>query len=144
MASEPARSYLLWVILFLVLPVSFGHTTTCYSPALDFSAAIHFTMKRSAPCSAVLRHSLSSWGLQSSRSLWSALMSKALSSSRKHPIHYFSCPLTQPAPPTTSLDITHFRSLVSSMRATNPANNIRFLRKVALMLSLPVLISVSR
>ena len=35
-------------------------------------------------------------------------------------------------------------SLVSSMRATNPASKIHFLRKVASMLSLPVLISVSR
>ena len=43
-----------------------------------------------------------------------------------------------------SSNVTHFGSLVSSMRATNPANKIRLLRKVVSMLSLPVLISVSR
>ena len=37
------------------------HTTACRSPALAFSAAIHFAMKCSAPCSAVLRHFPSSW-----------------------------------------------------------------------------------
>ena len=45
----------------MVLPVTFGHTTACRSPALVFSAPIHFAMKCSAPCSAVLRHSPSSW-----------------------------------------------------------------------------------
>ena len=47
--------------LSLVLPVTFGHTTACRSPALAFSAAIHFAMKCSVPCSTVLRHSSSSW-----------------------------------------------------------------------------------
>ena len=36
--------------------------------------------------------------------------------------------------PTISPNITHFGSLVSSMRATNPANKIRLLPKVAPML----------
>ena len=61
MASEPARARLIWNIPFLVLPVTFGHATACRGPALAFSAAIHFVMKSSAPCSAVLRHSPSSW-----------------------------------------------------------------------------------
>ena len=60
------------------------------------------------------------------------------------PIHSFSWPPTQPAPPANSPNITNFGSLVSSMRATNSANKIRLLRKVASILSLPVLISVSR
>ena len=72
------------------------------------------------------------------------VMPKALRSSRKQPIHSFSWPPTQSAPPVNSPNITHFGSLVSSMRATNPANRIRLLRKVASMLSLPVLIGVSR
>ena len=110
-----------------------------HSPALFFSAAIHFAMKRSAPCSAVLRHPPPSWAAVVH---WSALMPKALRSSRKHPIHYFSWPPKQPAP--LSPNITHFGSLESSMRATNPANKIRLLRKVASMLSLPVLTGVSR
>ena len=55
---EPA---LLWAILSLILPVTFGHTTACRSSALVFSAVIHFAMKCSAPCSAVLRYSPSSW-----------------------------------------------------------------------------------
>ena len=59
------------------------------SPALVFSAAIHFAMKCSAPCSAVLRHSPSSWAAVVH---WSALMPKALRSSRKHSIHSFSWP----------------------------------------------------
>ena len=118
-------------------------SSACRSPALAFSAAIHFAMmKRSAPWTAVLRHSPSSWAVVV---YWSALMPKALKSSRKYPIHYFSWPPTQPAPLTNySPNITHFDSLVSSMRATNPANKIRLRRKVASMLSLPVLISVSR
>ena len=75
----------------------------------------------------------------------SVLMPKTLRSSREHPIRSFSYPPTQPAPPTNSPNITHFGSLVSSMRATNPANKIRLFRKVtATILSLPVLISVSR
>ena len=53
--SEPARARWLWAILSLVLPVTFGHTTACRSPALAFSAVFHFAMKRSAPCSAALR-----------------------------------------------------------------------------------------
>ena len=109
--------------------------------SLGFSAAIHFAMKCCAPCSAVLRHSPSSWAAVVH---WSALMPKALRSSRKHPIHSFSWPPTQPGPPTISSNITHFGRLVSSMRAANPANEIRLLRKFASMLSLPVLTSVSR
>ena len=131
----------IWAILSLVLRVTFGHTTACRSLALASSAVIHFTMKYFAPCSAVLRHSPSSWAAVVH---WSALMPKALRSSRKHRIHSFSWPSTQPAPPTTSPDITHFGSLVSSIRATNPANKIRLLCKVASMLSRPVSISVSR
>ena len=53
-----------------------------------------------------------------------AFVPKALRSSRKRPIHSFSWPLTQPAPSTISPNITHFGSLVSSMRATNLANKI--------------------
>ena len=76
----------------------------------------------------------------------SALIPKTLRSSGEHPIHAFSWPPlpTQPAPPTSSPNMTHFGSLVSSMRGTNPANKIRLLRKVASILSLPVLRSVSR
>ena len=123
----------------------FGHTTACRSLALTFSAAIYFAMKCSAPCAAVLSHSLSSWVALTfsaaiyfamrcsapcaavlSHSLsswvavfyWSALISKALRLSRKYPIHSSSCPLTQHAPLTSSPNITHVGSLVSSMRAT--------------------------
>ena len=55
MVSEAARTRLLWAILSLVLPVTFGDTTACLSPAPTFSAAIYFTVKRSAPFPAVLR-----------------------------------------------------------------------------------------
>ena len=79
------RVRLLWAILSLVLPVTFGHTTACRSPALAFPTAIHFAMKHSA----VLRHSPSSWAAVAH---WSALMPKALRSSKKHPVHSFSCP----------------------------------------------------
>ena len=74
MVSEPAQSRLLRAILSLVLPVTFGHTTACRSLGLAFSAAIHFAMKRSAPCSVVLRHFPSSWAAVVH---WSALMPKA-------------------------------------------------------------------
>ena len=91
--KRTSTSPLALAILSLVLPViiTVGHTTACRSSALAFSAAIHFAMKCSAPCSAVLRHSPSSWAAVVH---WSALMSKALRSSRKHPIHSFSCPPT--------------------------------------------------
>ena len=70
-------------------------------------------MKCSAACSAVLRHPPSPWtGIIH----WSTLRLKALRSSTKHPIHSFSCPSTQSAPPTRSPNITHFGSLVSSIR----------------------------
>ena len=71
---------------------------------------------------------------------WSALMPKAPRSSRKHPSTHSSSswPPTQPAPPTSSPNITHlFGSTVSSMRAINPTNKIRPLRKVASMRSFP-------
>ena len=53
-------------------------------------------MKRSVPCSTVLHHSRSSWAAVVR---WSALMPKALTSSRKHLMQSFSWPRTQPAPP---------------------------------------------
>ena len=128
-------------ILSLVLPATFGHTTARRSPALAFSAAVHFAMKRSVPSSAVLRHSPLSWAAVVH---WSALMPKALRPSRKNLIKSVSWPPTQRVPPTNSPNIRRFGSLVPSIYATNPANKIRFLRKVASMLSLPVLISLSR
>ena len=54
-ASKPVRARLLWATLSLVLPVTFGHITACRSAALTLSAEIHFVMKNSAPCFAVLR-----------------------------------------------------------------------------------------
>ena len=133
--GEPtSTSPLTLAILSLILHVTFGHITACRSPALTFSAAIYFAMKCSAPCSAVLRHPPSSWAAVVH---WSALMPKAPRPSRKHPIHYFFWPPTQPAPPTNSQNISHSGSIVSSIRATNPANKILLLRKVASVLSLP-------
>ena len=87
-----------------------------------------------------LRHSPSSWAAVVH---WSALIPKALWSSRRHPIHYISCPPTQPAPPTSSPNISHFGSLVF-VRATIPTNRIRLLRIIASILSLPDFMSVSR
>ena len=141
MAGEPVRTGLLWAILSLVILVTLGHTAKSRSPALNFSAAIHFAMKRSAPCSAVLRYPPLSWAAVVH---WSELIPKALRSSWKHLIFYCSWPPTQPASPTTSPNITHFGNLVSSMRATYPMNNIRVLRVVTSILSLPVLIIVTR
>ena len=103
-ANEPARARLLWAVLCLVLPVMFGHTTARRSLALAFSAAIHFAMKCSATCSAVLLHSPSSWAAVVH---WSALMMpKALSEvvqETPHPL-FFLAP-TQPAPRTNSPNI---------------------------------------
>ena len=93
MASEPARACLRWAILCLVLPVTFRHATACRSPALTFTAEINSAMKRPAFCSAVLRHSPSSWAAVVH---WLALMPKAVRSSRKQSIHSFSCLPTQP------------------------------------------------
>ena len=63
---------------------------------------------------------------------------------QKTPHPLFSLYPTQSAPPTSSSNVTHFGSLVFSMRATNSVNKIRLLRQVASMFSLPVLISVSK
>ena len=131
MASKSARAPSLRAILSLAFPVTFGHITACRTQALTFSATIYFTMKRSDPCSAVLRYSPSSWAAVAHRS---ALIPKALRSSRRHPIHSFSCPPTQPTLPTSSPNTTHFSSLVSSMRAKYPADKILLLRIVASML----------
>ena len=60
MASEPKGARLLWNILSFILPIMFGHMTACCSPALAISATIHYAMKRSTPCSAVLHRSPSS------------------------------------------------------------------------------------
>ena len=128
-ASEPARARLLWAILSLVFPVTFGNTTACRSPALASSAAIYFTMKCYVPCSAVLRYSPWSWAAVVH---WSALMPRALRSFRKHPIHSFSWPPTQPASPTNSPNIMYFGSLVSFLRATNPADRICLLRNLTM------------
>ena len=123
--SEPALARLLWAIFSLILPVTFGHTTACRSSTLTFSVAIHFAMKCPAPCSAVQRHFPASWAAVVH---WSALMPEALRLSRKHPISSFSCAHTKPVPPINSPNITHFDSLVSSMRATNPAKKNRLLK----------------
>ena len=80
---------MLWAKLSLVLPVTFGHIAACRSAALALSAAIHFVMKNSAPCFAVLCHSPSSWAAIVHLSRW---MPKTLRSSRRHPIHSFLFP----------------------------------------------------
>ena len=79
-----------------------------------------------------------------SRPLVGVDIPKAPRSSRKHPIHSFSWPPTQPATPTNSMNTTLFGSLVFPMRATNSANKIRLLRDVTTMLSFPAFISVFR
>ena len=132
---------LLWAILNVVLLITFGHTTACCSPALVFSATIHFALKHSAPSYAVRRHSPSSCWAAVVHS--STLMPKALRSTRKHTIHSASWRPAQPALPIICPNITYFGSLVSYMRAINHPNKIGLLRKVASMLSLHVLRSVS-
>ena len=62
------------------ISVTFGDTSACRNPALACSAATNLAMKCSAPCSVVLFHFPSSWAASVH---WSALMPKALRSSRK-------------------------------------------------------------
>ena len=90
------------------------HTFACRSLALAFSAEINFAMKRFSFCSAVLRHSPSSWAAVVQ---WLAFLAAHAA-----------------PPPTNSPNIMHFGSLVPSMRTTNPAKKIRVLSKVASML----------
>ena len=80
--------------------------------ALTFSAAIHFAMKQSTPCSAVLCRSPSSW---SAIFYWSALVPKARKSPKKHPLYFPPCPLRSPSPPISSPNITHSGSIVYFM-----------------------------
>ena len=141
MANEPAQARLFRAIFSLAYLVPFRHTTTCCSRALTLSAAIHFAMERSTPCSTVFRYSSSSWAVVV---YWSALIPKAPTSSRNHPIQFYSWPPTQPTPPNSCSNITLFGNLLSSMGATNAANRIRLLRLMASMLSLPVFMTVSR
>ena len=117
------------------------YTTACRSPAVAFSAVNQLTMKHSAPCSSVLRHSPSSWVTVL---YWSSLLLKTLRSSRRHSAQYFSCPPHTASSPIPLPNTTQFDSLVSSMRATNPANSIRLLRIIASTLSLPVFMEVSK
>ena len=140
MARKPARIRLLWAILSLVLRATFGHTTACRSPALTFSAMIPFAMKLEAPCSAVLRHFPLVLGCSHPLVGVDTEISEVVHET-PHPLFFLSP--TQPAPPTPFPNITHFGGLVSSMRATNPANKIRLLRIVTSMLSLSVLTNMS-
>ena len=89
------QTRLLWAILSWVLPGTSGHTTAFRNPALILSAAIYFAIKRSAPCSAILRHSSSSWAAVVH---WSALIPEALKSLRKHLIHPFPYTPRSPRP----------------------------------------------
>ena len=139
--SESVRGRLLWAILSLALPVTFGHTTACRSSSPGFLCDYQFRhemfrplFRRLAPFPLVLGCSRPLVGVDAE--------SSEVVQETSHRL-FFLAP-TQPAPPTNSPNITHFGSLVSSMRATNPVNKIRLLRKVAYMLSLPVLISMSR
>ena len=91
---------ILFLIRFIILPFDAVHILRfacqfCMPKSSPCSVAITFTNNRSAPCSAVLRHSPSSWAPVVH---WSTLIPKALRSSRKHPIHFsFLCPPAQPA-----------------------------------------------
>ena len=68
--------------------------------------------------------------------------SSAIAQKISHPL--FFLPPHAARAPTKSPNIAHFGSLVSSMRATNPANSIRLLRIIASVLSLPAFMNVSR
>ena len=108
--------------------------------------AIHFVMKRSAPCSAILRHSPSSRAAVVHTLLVDVdTVGYEVVQETLHPLFFLAPHAARAHRTNNSPNITHFCTLVSSMRATNnPANKIRLLRKVISMLSLPVLISVSR
>ena len=119
-----------------------GHTTACRSPALAFSAAIHFAMKRSASCSTVLRHSPLVLGCSHSLIGVDAESSEVVQET-PHPLFSLA--------PYAARASHHYFSEHHALRQSRtlherhkPANNIRFLRKVTLVLSLPVFISVSR
>ena len=112
------------------------------SPALAFSIAINFAMKRPAPCSTVVRHSPPSWAAVVH---WSALISKALRSFRKHPIHssFFSLSSHAARAPHqfsklhARRDSSIFSPRILHMRTKNLANRIGLLCIIALMPSLP-------
>ena len=124
--------------LSLVLPVTFGHIAACRSAALALSAAIHFVMKISAPCFAVLCHSPSSWAAIIHLSGW---MPKTLRSSRRHPIHSVSGPPAEPAPPTSSPNITHFGRLSSRHQRCTQGLILRYYVRVRLHASPVVVIA---
>ena len=86
---------MLWATLSWVLPVTFGHDSAYRNAAL----ALFFVMKSSAPCFVFLCHSPSSWVAIVHLS---GSMPKTLRSSRRHPVHSFSCPPAETEPPTSS------------------------------------------
>ena len=93
----------------LVLPVTFRYTTACRSLARPFTASIDYAINHCVPCSANLRQSPSS---RPAAVHWLAVIMKTLRSSWKDPIHSFSYPPTEPAPPSSSPDIIHFSAVL--------------------------------
>ena len=123
--SFPSRS---GIVLYTVVQPRLCNDPFCYEtfrPLLLHSAAFPLVLGCSRP-------------------LVGVDIPKAPRSSRKHPIHSFSWPPTQPATPTNTMNTTLFGSLVSPMRATNPANKVRLLRQVTSMLPFPAFLSLSR
>ena len=141
MANEPARARLFWAISSLGYPVPFRHTTTCRSRALTFSAAIHFAMKRSTPCSAVSGYLSSSWAVVV---YWSAWIPKAPRSSRKHTIHFFPGPSRSPRPPIVLRTSRTLAVFCPPKAPQIPQSRYGSLCLIASMLSLPVFMTMTR
>ena len=138
MTSEPARARSLWAIISLVLPVTFGYTTACRSPALTFPAVIHFAMKRFAPCPAVWCHSPSPWPAAVHWSAWIPENSEIVQET-PHPF-FFLVPHVARVLHQQFSEHNALRQSRIFMRAKNPAYRIRLLRTVAPMLSLSELL----
>ena len=131
---------LLVAILSLVFPVTFRHTTLCRSSPPSFLCSHRFCHQTFCP----LFRRLAPFPLVPgcSRPLV-GVDTESFEVFQEAPYPLFLFPPTPPTPPTSSPNITHFSNLVSSLRATNPANSIHLLCIIASMLSFSVFFSMS-
>ena len=132
------RANQLWATLSLVLPVTFGILLACRIAVFGSLCRDPFRHKEFRP---LFHCFVPFFSILSCDPPLVGLDTESSEVVQKTPrIHSFFCPpppppprARKPHPPRSSPNITHFDSLVSTMRAINPANRIRLLRDVASM-----------
>ena len=134
-ASESARARLFWAIPSLILRVTFGHTTACRSSDPFRHEMFRPLFRRSAPSPPVLGCSRAMAGVDAE--------SSEVVQEIPHLIFSLAS-YTARAPHQFSEHHVLRQSHILHARHKSRKHRIRLPREVASMLSLPVLISVSR